>query len=180
MIVMEQSARELLIVHLVLSGVLVGAATHLAIWMRGFWRGRVLRLVAIRRFAWIVALAFLANIAVGLLAYPSYKVRVRIDYLENTSALLAEYTRLGKKPPEVEAPPTYRAARWFDVKEHVIAMGLATALALLVALGTWDPRTDGTVIARALFGLAVFTAATTWMAAITGAVVTSYRAIGSL
>jgi hypothetical protein len=155
----------MLILHAVVGAALVGAATHLVVWTWGFWRRKTARARGVRRFAWIVVALFAANLLLGLLIYPVYKIRVRSEYLDEPAAAEPHYQQ------------TVKVARWFDVKEHVIALGFAVALGLLWMVSAWNPKRDGDAIAPVIAGLAMVTAATTWFAAIVGLLVTSYRAI---
>ncbi|HTM19085.1 MAG TPA: hypothetical protein VL172_01205 [Kofleriaceae bacterium] len=73
-----------------------------------------------------------------------------------------------------------RMARWFDVKEHWLALGLVMAVAVAALARLWDPRRAGAAIAPAAFALAVGAAATAWLGAIVGVLVSSWRAVGPL
>ena len=195
MIAFEEHARLLLVVHAVLGAALVAAATHLVVWTWSLARGRHGRHRGARRFAWITAALFAVELLAGLVLYPSYKVRVRLEYLDEPVAI-AEARRAaaeararveGRLPPSARsaAPPPAdpgrlaRASRWFDVKEHGVAVGLALALALAVILSSWSPRRDGDAIAPAVAGMALAAAALVWLAAVVGLWVTSYRSIGA-
>jgi hypothetical protein len=123
-----------------------------------------------------------------------YKERVR-----SRSRVRIQHERLqharGKGPPVNEAAveaanqPDLRAlsgmpkraakvARWFDVKEHWVALGFGLSVGCMVILLVWDPRKHNTAVAPMVFGLALGAAATTWIGAIIGVVVTSFRSIG--
>src|SRR5438128_1212200 len=69
-------------------------------------RARALR--ALRRFSWIAPAVVVPQFALGLLLYPTYRVRVRLPDLD-------------KNAPHV--------AQLFDFKEHLAAVGLALILA---------------------------------------------------
>jgi hypothetical protein len=189
----ESSARWILVLHTILGVVAVGAATHLVIWMRGYLRGEYGRHDAVRKFA-MISLAFhaLAFVA-GNLMYPTYKVEVRAAYLENANAIIdaraaheREVDKIAarEKSPSVEAPVTTdlvkraaKAARWFDVKEHWIALGLIASLGLVLILRFWDPRRDGRALAPVVLGLAIVIAGTVWLGAIIGVLTASWRAV---
>lgn len=83
----EEWATSLLVLHTVLAAALVAASTHLVVWMRGYLRGRYTRHRAIRRFALYSAVLFLATFIVGNVIYPTYKVRVRAQYLDDPAAV---------------------------------------------------------------------------------------------
>jgi len=201
----ESYARWLLVVHAVLGAALVASTTHLAVWMRGYLHGRFDRQRGVRLLGWISSSLFLCTFVFGNLIYPTYRVRVRGEYFESPqavanaqdaravagAALMARENRRRtlEHAPDLSEPPSqaYRAEsprhvakmpRWFDVKEHWVAVGLAMSIALLCLLTAWNPRKHGARIAPLVFALAVGTAATTWFAALVGLVVTSHRAVG--
>jgi hypothetical protein len=189
----EAAARWLLVLHTALGVAAVGAATHLVLWLRRVVRGELGRLRAVRRFAWLVVALQLAAFAAGNAMYPTYKVEVRAVYLENTTAVVAdqeshqralervaERDRAEPPAPTATAELVRRAAaaaRWFDVKEHWVALGILAALGLLLVLAFWDPRTGGRELAPVILGLAAIVAATLWLAAVIGVVTASWRAV---
>jgi len=73
-----------------------------------------------------------------------------------------------------------KIARWFDIKEHVAALGLIMSLACMMILLVWDPKKHGGAISSVVFTMAVFAAASAWFGALVGIVVSSYRSIGGL
>lgn len=189
----EAAARWLLVLHTALGAAAVGAATHLVVWSRGFLRGEFGRLGAVRRFAWIALALQLAAFAAGNLMYPTYKVEVRAAYLENSVAIVADQDSHQRALERVAARETARApaptatgelvsraaaaARWFDLKEHWIALGLLASLGLVLVLALWDPRDGGRELVPVMFGLAVIVAATLWLGAVIGVATASWRAV---
>jgi hypothetical protein len=189
----ETAARWLLVLHTALGVAAVGAATHLVLWLRRVLRGEHGRLRAVRRFAWLVVVLQLAAFAAGNAMYPTYKVEVRAAYLENTTAVVADQeghqralervaARDGARAPAPTATGELvrraaAAARWFDVKEHWIALGLLAALGLVLVLGFWDPRSGGRELAPVILGLAAIVAATLWIGAVIGVMTASWRAV---
>jgi hypothetical protein len=189
----EAAARWLLVLHTALGVAAVGAATHLVLWLRGVVRGELGRLRAVRRFAWLVLALQLAAFAAGNAMYPTYKVEVRAAYLENTTAIVAgqeshqrALERVAARDGAHAPAPTATgelvrraaaAARWFDVKEHWIALGLLAALGLVLVLGFWDPRTGGRELAPVILGVAAIVAATLWIGAVIGVLTASWRAV---
>ncbi|MGE5184767.1 MAG: hypothetical protein ACM31C_21995 [Acidobacteriota bacterium] len=189
----ESAARWLLVLHAGLGVTAVGAATHLVLWLRRYVRGAGGRRRAVVRFAWLVLALQLATFACGNLMYPTYKVEVRVAYLENASAIVAdtsargkELARLAEREHAAPSQPTATAelvrrataaARWFDVKEHWVALGMFVAAALLLVLSLWNPERDGRTIAPIVVGLAALTAGTTWLAAIIGVLTAAWRAV---
>jgi len=197
----EGIARWLLVLHTALAVAAVAAATHLVVWMRPFLRGTFVRRVAVRRFGIIAAALYLATFTVGNLVYPTYKVRVKVEYLQNPAAVADEAgARIrqreivaaryrGEEPAlpsdaAIDAATaglpraTDKMARWFDAKEHWVAMGLVLSLGCMVLLVAWDPRRDGGAPAPYAFLLALSAAAALWTGAIIGVVTASWRAIG--
>jgi hypothetical protein len=188
----EVAARWMLVLHTALGVAAVGGATHLVVWSRGFLRGSFARLPAVRRFAWIVLVLQLGAFAAGNVMYPTYKVEVRTAYLENSEAITADQAshnrqlariaeRGGARAPEVTATGELvrraaRAARWFDVKEHWIALGILASLALVFVLGFWDPKAARELV-PVVFGLAVVIAGTVWLGAVIGVLTASWRAV---
>lgn len=189
----ESAARWMLVLHTVVGMAAVGAATHLVVWMRGYPRGNFGRHRAVRRFAVYSLVLHAAAFLAGNVMYPTYKVQVRTAYLENAGELVADYTardrvvhelaareRLGG--PEATATGDIvkraaKAARWFDVKEHWVALGLMASAALVLVLALWDPRRDGRALVPVVLGLGWLIAATVWIGAIIGVLTASWRAV---
>jgi hypothetical protein len=180
----ESAARWLLVLHTALGVAAVGAATHLFIW--------VVRDRGIRRYAWLVVALIAGAFLAGNAMYPTYKVEVRAAYLENptavTNAAAAHArevshvaTREHAAPPEPEDARTVvrraaRTARWFDVKEHWVALGLLAAIALAGILALWSPS-EGRAVRSVVIALAGVVAGTAWLAAIIGVLVSAARAV---
>jgi hypothetical protein len=189
----ESAARWMLVLHTALGVAAVGAATHLVIWMRRMIRGQFGLHHAVKKFAVIsLVLHTLAFIA-GNVMYPTYKVEVRAAYLENSVAIAAGQedhqraleriaARDATRPPAPTATAELvrraaAAARWFDVKEHWIALGLLATLGLVLVLGFWDPRAGGRELTSVILGLAIIVAATLWLGAVIGIATASWRAV---
>jgi hypothetical protein len=189
----ETAARWMLVLHTALGVAAVGAATHLVIWSRGFLRGEFGRLRAVRRFAWLALVLQLAAFGAGNLMYPTYKVEVRAAYLESGAAVAAEQeshqralARVAARESASAPMPTATgdlvrraagAARWFDIKEHWIALGILASLGLVLVLAFWDPRAGARELAAVVFGLAVIVAGTVWLGAVIGVLTASWRAV---
>lgn len=188
----DSAARWLLVLHTALGVAAVAAATHLVLWLRKYIRGQQARRRAVVRFAWIVLALQLAAFACGNLMYPTFKVEVRAAYLESATAIAAGQTAQAKELARIAARegvelPTgttagiarraAEAARWFDVKEHWIALGIFTSLALALVLSLWDIKRDGDVLAPIALGLAGIVAGTVWLGAIIGVLTASWRAV---
>jgi hypothetical protein len=178
-------ARLLLVVHTALAVAAIGASTHVVLWLRKRAQIRTIRKLAYWSLG-LHAAAFLA----GNVMYPTYKVEVRSAYLESPDlvnqqvaadqALDRVLAREGHAPlePEAELPRrAAKAARWFDVKEHWVALGLLGSCALVLMLALWGPKRDGEVARPVVLGLATVVCATLWLAGVIGVVVASWRAV---
>ncbi len=190
---LDTTARWLLVLHTLVGIAAVGAATHLAIWTRRYLRGQYGRRRAVIRFAVITLALQLGAFVAGNIMYPTYKVEVRTAYLESAPAVIAaeeaherELAKLAEREgtEPLAATSTQRmvkraaaAARWFDVKEHWIVLGLLASASLLLILWRWDPRRDGTAIAPIVTSLAWLAAGTVWLGAIIGVLTASWRAV---
>lgn len=200
MLFWEEHARLLLVIHTALAVAAVGAATHLAIWMRGYWRGKAQRHPAVRRFALVVVTLHAAALLAGNAMYPTYRVRVRAEYLENPTAVAADHRARAlaaaqlrgesaqpndhqsdhRDASRARALGAAKAARWFDVKEHWLALGLLAAAALALLVWRWDPRRDegsARVIGPVAALLATYVAMTLWFGAIIGVLTSAWRAV---
>lgn len=189
----ESVARWMLVLHTVLGVAAVGAATHLVLWLRKYLRGQGGRRRAVLRFAWLVLALQVGGFIAGNVLYPTYKVQVRSAYLENPAAITAtqavkqrELEKIAAREGAPVPQPTAtvevvrdaaKAARWFDVKEHWIALGILVSGALIVLLSFWQPKQDGTMIAPIVMSLAVIVAATLWLGAVIGVLTASWRAV---
>lgn len=179
MLPFESHARLLLVLHAILGAATVAASTHLVVWLRGYLKGKPQRRRGVRRFAWISSALFALTFVAGNLGYPTYKVRVRTGYLENPPAVAASMP--GRDATEVAEryERTSRMARWFDVKEHWVSLGLVLTIACLLILRRWEPSgAEESAIAPLVFAMAATAAATAWLAALVGLLVSSYRAVG--
>jgi hypothetical protein len=192
-VLLDSAARWVLVLHTLVGLAAVGAATHLVLWLRKYVRGQSGKRRAVLRFAWLVLVLQGGAFIAGNVMYPTYKVQVRTAYLENASAITAAETakqrelekiaaREGSEVPQQSATVeivkrAVSAARWFDVKEHWVALGILVSGALIVLLSLWDPKRDGTVIAPIVMSLAVIAAGTIWLGAVIGVLTASWRAV---
>ena len=190
---LDTTARWVLVLHTALGVAAVGAATHLVLWLRRYLRGQYGKRRAVRRFAWIVLALQAGAFIAGNVMYPTYKVEVRTAYLENQRAITeganAEQRELdkiaGREGTTAHDAPETRdmvrraaeAARWFDIKEHWVALGLLASIALLLILWRWNPQDHGMDIAPIVTALAWMSAGTIWFGAIVGVLTASWRAV---
>jgi hypothetical protein len=185
----ETAARWFLVLHTALGVAAVAASTHLVVWMWRYQRGEFSRHRAVRKFAWIAFVLHGLAFVVGNTMYPTYKVEVRVAYLENATAVADAATShanaVAKAMHETpDAPVTAEivkrsasAARWFDVKEHWIALGLVVSGALVLILMLWDPKRDGPALGSITLALAIVVCGTLWLGAIIGVLTASWKAV---
>jgi hypothetical protein len=151
-------ARPLLVLHALAAGVLVAASTHHLLWCRGYLLGRFARVRQERLFALVVAAAYGLAFLLGLVLYPTYKVRVRAGYLDRPEVALSWVARL------------------FDIKEMWMLVGVAMAGGLLFLSRRAHPSQDRRV-APLYCLLSALLCASAWGALLLGLVVVSYRGI---
>lgn len=189
----ETAARWVLVLHTALGVAAVGAATHLVIWLRRYVRGNYGKRRAVQKFALWALLLHIGAFTAGNIMYPTYRVEVRTAYLENAGIIVADQTARAQEldkiaaregspsralaPPHIVVRNAAKAARWFDVKEHWVALGLLASLALVLVLRFWDPSRDGTGLAAIVIGLSVVIAGTVWLGAIVGILTSAWRAV---
>ena len=193
MLLSDGVARLLLVLHTVLAVAAVAAATHLLIWLRrSIKRGDGARFASTKRFASYALALHFAAFVVGNLMYPTYKMRVRVAYLENPVAISSDMSRraadrariedgapsdgTGADAADSQALAGARMARWFDVKEHLLAFGLGALLAVWLITRRWQPQYDDG-IGIVVVSLVGFAAATGWIGAIIGVLTAAWRAI---
>lgn len=195
------AARWLLVLHAVAGAAAVAAATHWVVWLWPLWRGRAPRKAALTRFGVIAMALYGLTFALGLVLYPTYKARVKLEYLTRPSSVIDDRAarqvaadeladRAAGRPPRPvdvdrarrmagDAPlRASKMARWFDTKEHWAAVGLLLGLALVPVARGWRPGADEAVadgpVLLLLFGVAGV-AAIAWYAAIVGLLTTATR-----
>jgi hypothetical protein len=192
------TARWLLIAHAIVAAAAVAATTHWCVWLWPFVRERYVKVQAAKRFGIIAMSLYLAAAVGGMLIYPTYKARVKLEFFTSSKAVLddaaarvhaAEELRAraaNEQPRELDPGAVLRAtrdapdragkiARWFDVKEHWVAVGIFLGLATMAVLLAWDPRRDGRGPQMFVVLGALATCAITWLAAIVGLVTTATR-----
>ena len=166
----EGHARLLLVVHALLGGTLVALTTHHLVWII---RSRRVRRSGEPRFALLASVFFCLTFLLGSVVYPTYRVRVRAELLDSPAAVSREIGARTAPSPSFAAP---RVARLFDVKEHLVALGLFASLALYGLSRRASPADPE---ARILYvGLASFCCATTWCGVVIGLYTASIRAVG--
>jgi hypothetical protein len=148
--------RLLLVLHAGGSIVLIGAATHHALQMRHYLRGRFGREKLEKLYAKVVSVAYVVTFLLGGMLYPSYRVHVRGYYLD-------------------------RAAPWFsglfDVKETYASLTLVVALALGGLAFTLRPA-ETPALVRVYAVMSFIVCAVVWFNVIAGLLVVSARGVG--
>ena len=150
------SRRLLLVLHGASSIVLVGAATHHALSMRHYLRGRFERVKQEQRWATVVAVSYALTFALGALLYPSYRVHVRGYYLDRYA-------------------PAYAAL--FDVKEVYASLALVVALGLGLLARRFEPAKQRPLV-RVYAAMSLLVCAVVWLDVIAGMLVLSVRGLG--
>lgn len=192
------TARWLLVAHGIVAAAAVAATTHWCVWLWPYVRGRYTKVQATRRFGIIAMSLYLVAAIGGMLLYPTYKARVKLEFLTSSRAVLDDAAARIHAAEEVRAraagvPPrtldpadvlsasrdapdrAEKVARWFDVKEHWVALGLLLGLGTMAALLAWDPKRDGRGPLPFIILGALGTCAVTWLAAIVGLATTATR-----
>jgi hypothetical protein len=123
-------------------------------------RGRFARVAQERLFAAVAACAYAVTFGLGLILYPTYKVRVRTGYFDR---------------PEVGLQTV---ARLFDIKEMSMLVGVALAGALFALSRRAHPQGEPRV-APLYVGLSALVCASVWAAAVIGLYVVSYRSVAA-
>jgi hypothetical protein len=192
-------ARWVLLLHTALGVAAVAASTHLCVWLRTYLRGASGRRRAVQNFALIALLLHAGAFLIGNLAYPTYRTRVRAEYLDSADAINADAEARARVNATVRARALggsanasdaelaratagaadrgAKIARWFDSKEHWVAVGLALAIAVFALLRAWDPERDGRGAATFVWLGALGACATVWFAAVVGILTATWRAI---
>lgn len=183
----------MLVLHTMLGVAAVGAATHLVIWLRRYVRGNYGKRRAVQKFAAYSLVLHVGAFVAGNIMYPTYRVEVRAAYLENAGAIVADRAARDRELDKIAArehttapEPTAvavvvkksaKAVRWFDVKEHWVALGMFASLALVLVLAVWHPKRDGAAVAPIVVGLSLVIAGTVWLGAIVGVMTSAWRAV---
>lgn len=153
-VVFEEWARALVVLHALASMVLIGSSTHHSLiaigYLRGVYRARLGRI-----YAATVAVSYLLTVALGALAYPSFRYHTRGLYLDHYAPW---------------------ASNLFDIKEHFASLGIPLVLGALALSRALEPRSDRAL----LVGYSVMVlgaAAIVWFNVVAGLVVTLVRGV---
>ena len=154
----ESVARPLLLLHATLGFTAVGATTHHAVYSWLAARGQR-RTAALLRFGWIAPLAVVSQVLLGLVLYPTYRVRVRALHFDHEAPVVAQL---------------------FDFKEHLAALSLVLVLgaALVARLRPGEASPQAAQVTRATAAVSIAAAALVWTVALIGLYVTAVRPVG--
>jgi hypothetical protein len=148
--------RALLLLHAGGSIVLIGAATHHALQMRHYLRGRFTRIALEKTYAKVIAVAYIATFVVGALLYPTYRVHVRGYYLDRYAPFFSGL---------------------FDVKEVYASLALIVAAGLGALAYTFRPSEERWFVP--IYAVMSFiVCAVVWMNVIAGILIVSIRGAG--
>jgi hypothetical protein len=148
--------RLLMVLHAAGSVVLVGAATHHALSMRHYLRGRFKQVATEKTWAKVVAVSYVFTFAVGALLYPTYRYHVRGLYLDRYAPLYAGL---------------------FDVKEVYASLTLVVALGLGALAFTLRPAEERWLV-RVYAVMSLLVCGVVWLNVTLGILVASVRGIG--
>lgn len=148
--------RLLLVLHAAGSIVLVGAATHHALQMRHYLRGRFGREKLEKLYAKVVSVAYVATFVLGAMLYPSYRVHVRGYYLDAHA-------------------PAFSGL--FDLKETYASLALVVAVALGALAYTLRPA-ETPALVRVYAVMSFVVCGVVWFNIVAGILVLSVRGIG--
>lgn len=148
--------RVLLVLHAGGSIVLIGAATHHALQMRHYLRGRFGREKLEQTYAKVVSVAYVVTFILGALLYPSFRVHVRGYYLDRYA-------------------PSFSGL--FDVKETYASLALVVAIALGALACTMRPS-ESRVLVPAYAAMSFIVCAVVWFNVIAGLLVVSAHGVG--
>jgi hypothetical protein len=172
----ENAARLLLVAHAVLGAAVVALTTHHLVWII---RSRGARTRGEPRFALLASGALLGAFSLGCAIYPTYRVRVRAEYFDAREAH-DEARAVTAKHRVAAAPPSMvsleRAARIFDMKEHLVALVFMASVALLWLSRRVDPSELSGRTQYLALGWCVCLAS--WFALVVGLYTASLRSIG--
>lgn len=157
-LLLEYFAIPLLLAHAVLGFTAVGATTHHAVYSVLLARGQK-RFAQLARFGIIAPLAVLTQVVLGMVLYPTYRVRIRAVHFDPHAPL---YTQL------------------FDFKEHLAALSVPLLLSavLIARLLAREPFPPAPALTRTLAALSCSAALLVWGAALLGLFITARHPVG--
>jgi hypothetical protein len=154
MIWLEAWARVVVVLHAAAAIVLIGAATHHAIVAFGYLRG-VHRVRLARIYGATVLGAYAVCFALGAIAYPTYRYRVRGLYLDWYEVW---------------------ASNLFDIKENFAALGFPAVVVVFVLGRALKPK-DEPALVPCYVALVVFGALLVWFNVFSGLAITLAKGV---
>jgi hypothetical protein len=166
-IFLEAAARGLLVLHATVGFTAVLSCTHHAVYAFLSVRGPK-RAPQLLRFGWIAPLALGVQVLLGLILYPTYRVRIRD----------AHFDKEGQQ----------WLSQLFDFKEHSAALACALVLSAVIAgriyardtgqadPGAGEPRRRQ--IASAIAALSISGSLLVWITALIGLYITARHPLG--
>ncbi len=159
---LEPAARTLLLLHATVGFTALFACTHHAVYAILTLRGPT-RAPQLMRFGWIAPTALTMQLVLGLLVYPTYRVRVRAEHFDRENLLTL--------------------SQLFDFKEHAAALAFALCLAAAVVGRSFArdrslAQGQRAQVVRGIAALSVTGAALVWSAALIGLYLTMRRPVG--
>jgi hypothetical protein len=148
--------RALLVLHAGGSIVLIGAATHHALQMRHYLRGRFGRVALEKTYAKVVAVTYGVTFTLGALLYPTYRVHVRGSYLDRYAPFFSGL---------------------FDVKEAYASLALLIAAGLGAFALTFRPDEERWFV-PIYAAMSFIVCAVVWLNVIAGILIVSVRGVG--
>ena len=153
-VVLESQARVLVLLHAAGAIVLVGASTHHFLVSLGYLRQHY-KIRLGRIYALIVAIAYVATLVLGALAYPTFRYHVRGLYLDRYEVW---------------------ATSLFEMKENLAVVGLPLAVGAWLMSRVMNPVEDRH--ARVRYAVLVFgQTAIVWFNVVSGLLITMVRGV---
>jgi hypothetical protein len=150
------AAKLLMVVHGLCAVALLGSVTHTGLLAAYHLAGRPIRPKLRQSHAKITLWTYVATFTLGLILYPRFRLDVRAAYLDEHVPL---------------------ATGFFELKEHLVAVGLMLAIAHFVMAPGVDVRARSSE-AKLFHALGIALMGIVWIAALTGLVVVAIRPLG--
>ena len=150
---------------------------------------------SLRAFARLAFLFYSATFVLGLVIYPTYKVKVRVGYFEKVEsprALSSEQADAGIRaqstgqglPPDhshdLKLDSGRTLVRLFDIKEHMAFLGWLSMALCFVGIRYWDEGVANAVYSNSMLALAGMACFATWWSGVVGLIVSASRSIAAL
>lgn len=148
--------RLLLLLHAAGSVVLIGSATHHALQMRHYLRGRFGSSRLEKTYAKVVSVSYVITFIIGALLYPTYRVHIRGYYLDRRAPFFAGL---------------------FDVKEVYASLALFVAVGLGALAYTLRPAEEKALV-PVYAAMSFIVCAVVWINVISGILIVSVRGVG--